>query len=118
MSSKNRANNTDRLKLLHSVGIAKDIKPTKANPLSKSESSKISRLWKGYGGIAKNPGAFQKVNLSRFSERDQKTFKKNKYAIVGNTAFVPKEYAEKVTIRNEWSKDKDGNPIKILKVRR
>lgn len=117
-SKKARISNSDKLKLLHSVGIGKELKPTKKSPLSKSESSKVSRLWSKYDNVAKNPGAFQKVNISKFSERDQKTFNKNKYAVVGNTMYVPKEYAEKVSIKNVWTKDEDGNPIKVLKVRR
>jgi hypothetical protein len=107
-----------RISALNKLGLKVAIKPTKANPLTKAQKEKVNKLWRTWNEQANNPKDFEKINVGKLSTDDKKKLEKSGYKILGSQAIIPKQGYGKATIVKEWGKDKDGNPIKILQVKR
>lgn len=109
MSTKKMSTAEARLSALKKLGILKEIKkPTKANPLTKTQEAKIRDVYKSVSAAANTPSNFTKISLKNLQKTDIQNLKKSGYMVYGNTAFVGKQGYDKVSIKKDYVKTDDG----------
>jgi hypothetical protein len=100
---------SERLKKIKEFGYLKDIKPTKANPLTTNQKAKILSEFKKLEPLI-NSGRdnFQKVSLKQYGDTTKSTFKEQGFFVRDDYVFLPKGNNDSISVKREFKKDKDG----------
>lgn len=102
--------NVNRLATLKKLGILKDIKaPTKNNPLSNSQKSKIRESYKKMSVVINSPSEnFKKFDLKKYQKTDIQNLKNTGYVVFGDKVWLPTQGYDSVSIKREYVKTDNG----------